>query len=67
MITAPKCYERHCIHYIGIIQPDGTEMTECCACEAFPEGIPEIIISGTNKHLTPLAGQGNTIVYKDAK
>lgn len=33
-------------------------------CEAFPDGIPEIIISGGNQHETPLPNQANEIVFE---
>ena len=32
-------------------------------CEAFPDGIPEEIITGDNDHLSPLPEQENDIVY----
>lgn len=32
-------------------------------CEAFPEGIPEEILKGENKHSKPMPGQGNDIVF----
>jgi hypothetical protein len=35
-------------------------------CKAFPEGIPEEITEGTNKHAKPLPGQGNDLVFKPA-
>jgi hypothetical protein len=33
-------------------------------CDAFPDGIPDIILSGKNKHNRPLPDQGNKIVYE---
>ena len=36
MLAEPNCYKRKGKHYIGIIQPDGTELTETNACKAFP-------------------------------
>jgi len=33
-------------------------------CLAFPEGIPDAITSGLNKHSKPLKGQTNTIVFE---
>ena len=35
MLAEPKCWKRKCKHYLGIIQPDGTEMTEINNCKAF--------------------------------
>jgi hypothetical protein len=43
MIDTPECFKRRCIHYTGVIQPDGTEQTEKPACKAFPNGIPDKI------------------------
>ncbi len=36
-------------------------------CTAFPDGIPDIISYGDEKHLEPLKNQGNDIIYKKAK
>lgn len=33
-------------------------------CQAFPEGIPEIILNGENPHREPLPNQDNTIVFE---
>lgn len=33
-------------------------------CEAFPNGIPDEIVSGHNKHTKPLPDQGNNIVFE---
>ena len=59
-----RCFERGCRHYIGVAQPDGTEMTEMHVCEAFPDGIPNSIENGKNLHLKPLRGQKNNIVFE---
>lgn len=67
MIDEPNCYTRKCKHYIGVIQPDRTELTETNSCKAFPKGIPEIIAYGDNKHLKPLPGQDNKIVFEKIK
>jgi hypothetical protein len=40
----------------GVVQPDGTEMTERWACAAFPEGIPDEIAYGDDLHEEPHAG-----------
>lgn len=35
-------------------------------CTAFPEGIPDEIASGQNRHRKPLEGQENDIVFEPA-
>ena len=52
------CVGRMCVHFAGIMQPDGTEMSECTACLAFPGGIPVEIMSGENDHTQPVDGDG---------
>jgi hypothetical protein len=65
MLATPNCYKRRCRHFLGVIQPDGTEMTEVHSCEAFPDGIPGEISYGRNKHLRPLKDQKNDLVYEE--
>lgn len=64
MIGPPICFKRGCKHYQGIAQPDGTELSECPVCRAFPDGIPEEILDGTNDHSEPLPEQTNIITYE---
>ena len=64
MLEEPKCWIRKCKYYLGVIQPDGTEATEVNNCEAFPDGIPEEITYGDNKHLKVLPNQKNDIIYE---
>tara|TARA_R100001244_G_scaffold79932_1_gene62733 strand:+ start:782 stop:946 length:165 start_codon:yes stop_codon:yes gene_type:complete len=33
-------------------------------CKAFPEGVPNIILSGKSNHSEPLKGQDNDIVFE---
>ncbi len=63
MIIEPKCYTRKCIHFIGVNEVEEEE-DQKVICEAFPEGIPAEIAYGNNKHLKPLAGQINEIVFE---
>lgn len=63
MIIEPNCFKRKCIYFKGVSQPDGTELTERVVCLAFPQGIPNEIAYGDNKHETPLKDQGNTLVF----
>ena len=64
MLAEPKCYKRKCKHYLGIIQPDGTEMTETNYCHAFPNGIPVDIAYGDDKHKEKHKDQENDITYE---
>lgn len=65
MLLIPKCFERRCVHFIGVTQPDPeVEENEYITCTAFPNGIPDEISYGDNLHLTPISGQGNNIVYE---
>jgi len=58
VIEEPKCFTRKCKHFVGVDQPDGTELTERVVCKAFPEGIPDEIAYGENLHLKPFPGDG---------
>lgn len=33
-------------------------------CDAFPDGIPDVITSGENEHSEPIPGQTNKIVFE---
>lgn len=63
----PSCWKRKCKHFIGVWQPDDTEMTERFVCYAFPERIPTEIIKGENDHLKSFKSQDNDITYEKAK
>lgn len=64
MISEPRCYKRKCKHFIGVLQPDGTELSEVVVCKAFPVQIPNEIAYGDNLHLDIEEGQENNIVYE---
>jgi len=64
MLAEPRCWTRKCKHYIGVIQPDGTELTEMNSCKAFPDHIPVEIAYGDNRHRKPLSNQGNEIIFE---
>ncbi len=51
MIDRPRCFERGCVHYEGVLQDseDG-ESNERHHCMAFPNGIPDEIAYGDNPH-----------------
>ncbi len=63
MLATPKCFERKCIHFLGV-KNDGDERTERVYCSAFDNRIPDEISYGDNKHLKPLLGQKNNIVFE---
>lgn len=62
MIHESNCTKRGCIHYIGV-ESDGLEKNERHTCAAFPNGIPDVIAFGNNKHLKPYPGD-NGIQYE---
>lgn len=62
--VTPTCYERGCVHFDGVYQPDGTEMTETVVCKAFPKGIPSEIAYGDNDHTKPFPGD-NGIMFEN--
>ena len=66
MIETPECYKRRCKHYFGI-RNDGDEMTERPYCKAFPDGIPDDISYGDDKHLEVIKGQKNNTVFEDTR
>lgn len=51
------------MYFKGVHQSDGTEFTEIISCSAFPNGIPDDIAYGENKHEYPVGGD-NGIQYK---
>lgn len=64
MLLEPNCWKRNCKHYLGVIQPDGTELTEVNYCKAFLNGIPDEITYGDDLHLVVYHYQKNNIVYE---
>ena len=63
MIVTCKCWERECIHYLGVKQDDERESTERHICKAFPNKIPTDIVIGKNLHTKPVDGD-NGIQYE---
>jgi hypothetical protein len=64
MLVEPNCNKRKCKHYLGVIQSDGTEMTETNHCTAYPEHIPVDISYGNDLHLKVRKDQDNETVYE---
>jgi len=56
MLAEPKCFERKCKYFIGVKWLGDEEISEVCICEAFPDGIPDDITYGKNKHLKKVKG-----------
>ena len=67
MIEEPNCSKRQCKWLQGVIQPDGTEQSEVSYCPAFPDGIPDNIAYGDNKHLSIIKDQEGEKVYEKEK
>ena len=66
MIIEPKCSIRKCIYMQGVIQPDGTELSEVACCLAFPMGIPQDIAHGDDKHTEIIEGQVGDYIFTKA-
>lgn len=64
-VIEPRCYSRSCKHFVGAQAVSGVKKTDHCIlkCKAFPEGIPESIAYGDNKHTQPVEGD-NGIQYE---
>ena len=64
MIIAAKCWTRKCKHYLGVITDFEPEGNERHSCKAYPNGIPERIAYGNNKHLTIHKDQKGDFVFE---
>jgi len=64
MLLEPTCYTRECKHYKGVKRLGEEESTEVNYCKAFPDGIPDEIAYGDNKHTEPYPGD-NGIQYEE--
>lgn len=57
-MTTPRltaCEERRCANFRETIGPPEDPVF---ICMAFPAGVPEVILSGTNYHTEPYPGDG---------
>lgn len=64
MIAESNCSKRKCKHFLGVIQANGTEMTETVNCMAYPQGIPTELAYGCDKHLVVRPDQKNNFVFE---
>ena len=53
MILEPECFKRNCRHFLGVKSYGPGESDQRVTCRAFPDGIPEEIAYGKNKHTQP--------------
>jgi len=65
-VPPANCLERGCKHYQGYQFFPETESVKCI-CPAYPEGIPEDIAYGEEKHLTVRPDQKRTDVFEYQK
>ena len=65
MLMIPKCYERGCVHFLGVTLLGQEETTEVPYCAAFPTGIPSEISYGDDKHAEPRDDQPNKLVFEE--
>lgn len=67
VLPEPRCFQRGCVHYRGVVWLGKEERSEANFCNAFSAdvgGIPEDITYGDNLHLEPIEGQDNAIVFE---
>jgi len=56
MLSEPRCNARRCRHFWGV--SPGPEPEQRPICAAYPEGIPDEIAYGEERHLEPYPGDG---------
>ena len=61
---SPNCYleDRHCVHFSGF--KEDNKGNDIVYCLAFPDGIPDDIAFGENKHTTIQKGQVGEYVFE---
>ncbi len=67
MLTACSCFKRMCKHYEGILESDNPKRDGKHVCKAFPNGIPEDIVTGKNEHSAIVPLQNNNEIYERAR
>ena len=65
-IQEPKCSKRHCTWFSGAIKVSDNPVP-VNVCRAFPNGIPDDIAYGGNKHSEVIEGQEGGFVFKKGK
>jgi hypothetical protein len=62
MIVIPSQSQcKNCMHYLGVSQPDGTEMSEKVICRAFPGGVPSMVLVNKVDHRKPIEGDNGLL------
>ena len=71
MIAPGACSERSCKHYKCFSEAEETEEEDSQfgpeVCRAYPDGIPERILDGTEFHLIVQPDQEGTLVYEEGE
>ena len=65
MLTRPECLARNCVYWIGIEMKGDDESTERPYCRAYPDGIPEEIAYGNDKHLSLRGDEVEEVFYEE--
>ena len=66
MLAEPRCRERACVHFRGVLQGADGELSERVVCAAYPDRIPDDVAYGADLHLARRDDQDNDIVYQEA-
>ena len=66
MLAEPRCRERACVHFRGVLQGADGELSERVVCAAYPNRIPDDVAYGTELHLVKRDDQDNDVVYEAA-
>lgn len=68
MLPKPNCRSRNCRFFLGSRDlVEGDEASEVVYCSAFPNGIPDEIAYGDNKHESPVDGDNGILFEKDPR
>jgi len=66
MISESVCGQRKCRFYQGVKDLDEEigEPSEAHVCDAYPDGIPDVIVDGEDLHDKVRSDQNNDIVFE---